>query len=185
MSVTIAETPPFFPVQERQIGNFSVDSVTSAPLQIEVSVELNISQEKAFELVFADLESWTKEISDIVWNNEKSTNGPDLRGLNSTRVCGFDGKQLFETIAFYDAPNAYGYVIDLTKSTATFPVKDPLGIFLVEAVSPNKSIVTWRQYFNKRFHPLALIIKPMVRNMLMKRNMKKGLIDKFGGRFVN
>ncbi len=184
MTSDIASSPSFFPVQERRIGNFSVDSVTNAPLQIEISVELNLPQEKAFELVFADLESWAKEISNIKWNNSKSSLGPEQAGLNSTRACGFDGKQLFETIVFFEAPNAYGYVVDLDKSTATFPVKDPLGVFLVEAIGPNKSIVTWRQYFNKRFHPLALVIKPMVKNILMKRNMKNGLVKKYGGRFV-
>jgi len=184
MTADIALSPTPFPVQERRIGSFSVDSVTNAPLQIEVSVEVNLPQEKAFELVFTGLESWAKEITNIDWNNTNSSLGTDQAGLNSTRVCGFDGKQLFETIVFFNAPNAYGYVIDLAKSSAKFPVKDPLGVFLVKAVGPNKSIVTWRQYFNKKFHPLALVIKPMMKNVIMKKNMKNGLVKIYGGKAI-
>ena len=79
--------------------------------------------------------------------------------------------------------SAYAYAVDMEKSTASFPVKDPLGVFLVESIGTNKSIVTWRQYFNKKFHPAALVIRPMVRNMLMKRNMNN-LIKKHGGKFL-
>jgi len=72
----------------------------------------------------------------------------------------------------------------MEKSTASFPVKNPLGVFLVQSAGPNKSIVSWRQYFNRKIHPASLIIKPMVKNIMMKKNMKKGLIDVYGGRFI-
>jgi len=98
-------------------------------LQIEVSIELNVSQERAFELVFSDLEGWFKEVEGVVWDHKNSSNGAQSGGQDSTRVCGFVGKQLFETIAYYDAPNAYAYVVDMEKSTASFPVKNPLGCF--------------------------------------------------------
>ena len=173
-----------FPVPERKIGTFSVDSVTDAPLQVEVSFELNLPQQEAFELMFSGIDSWFKQVSGVKWDHQNSSNGPDSGGANSTRTCGFDGKKLFETIAFYDAPNAYGYVIDMDKSTASFPVKDPLGVFLIQAVGSDKSIVTWRQYFNKKLHPLALVIKLMMKSVLMKKNIQMGLIDVYGGRFI-
>ncbi len=184
MTAQATNTPAFFPVKERHFGGFSVDSVTPSPLQIEVSIELNVPQEKAFELVFSGLDSWFTQVSDVVWDHKNSSNGADKGGQNSTRICGFDGKQLFETIAFYDAPNGYAYVVDMEKSTASFPVKNPLGVFLVRSVGPDKSVVTWRQYFNKKLHPAALVIKPIIKNMMMKKNMKNGLIDVYGGRFI-
>jgi len=170
-------------VKERKIGSFNVDSVTNAPLQIEVSLKLNISQEAAFKLVFNDLESWFKEIQGVKWDNSNSTDGLDKPGLNSFRACGFGGKKLYENIVFYEYPNAYGYVVDMKKSTASFPVKDPLGVFLVESKGSNECILTWRQYFNKKLHPAALIINFMVKNVLMKKNLKT-LINKYGGGFV-
>jgi len=171
------------PILERNIGKFSVDSVTSAPLQIEVKLKLNLSQDKAFKLVFTDLESWFKEIDSIFWDGTTSLAGVSNPGLNSFRVCGFGGKKLYEDIVLYEPPHAYGYVVDMKKSTASFPVKDPLGIFLVESISENQCIITWRQYFRKKLHPAALIIVPMVKNMMMKKNLKT-LLNKYGGKFI-
>jgi hypothetical protein len=170
------------PILERKIGDFNVDSITTAPLQIEVALNLKVSQEKAFQLVFVHIASWFKEIDGIIWNNSKSSMGASSPGLHSSRECGFDGKKLYENIVLYKPPHAYGYVIDMEKSTASFPVKDPLGVFLVKSVGENESTIIWRQYFNKKFHPAALIIKPMVKNMMMKKNLKT-LIKKYGGQF--
>lgn len=183
MNEITAGAIPVHPVKQRQVGSFMVDTITHAPLQIEMSLRLNISQEKAFQLVFRDLDTWFKQIDKIEWKNAESQGGANTPGLNSVRVCGFDGNQLYEDIVYYDAPRAYGYVIDLNKSTASFPVKNPLGMFLVQATGENESILTWRQYFNRKFHPAALLIKFMVKNILMKKNLRR-LIDTHGGEFL-
>lgn len=169
---------------ERRIGNFYVNSVTNAPLQIEVAAEVNLPQDKAFRLVFENIDHWAKEISNINWyNGESSIKGMDA-GAASTRICGFGNKKLHETIVFYDPPNAYGYTVNFDKSTASMPVKDHFGAFIVEASSVSRSVITWRQYFNKKFNPMALMITPMMKNMIMKANLKRGLVKKYGGQML-
>jgi len=75
MTADATNASAFFPVKEGHFGGFSVDTITQAPLQIEVSIELNVSQEKAFELVFSDLEGWFKEVEGVVWDHKNSCNG--------------------------------------------------------------------------------------------------------------
>ena len=194
MSSTTAETSAVLPlagqsgapklaVSERRIGDFRVDSVTSGRLQIEVKFALRGPQEKAFELVLKDLGSWFKEIGNISWNHERSDKGPNALGPKSTRVCEFGKDTLYEEIAFYDPPHAYAYRIDMVRSTAKFPLKDHLGVFIVERGSGGESLITWRQYFKKKFGPAAPMINFMLERQLMRKNLKT-LIKQYGGRFL-
>lgn len=57
MSATLTNPQPGSLVQNRQIGDFPVDFITNAPLQTEVSVEPDPSQEQVFELVFKDIDT--------------------------------------------------------------------------------------------------------------------------------
>lgn len=170
-------------IEERRVGAFSVDSVTSSPLQIEVKFRVEVEPRRAFELVFSDISSWFTEVGGIVWDHGKSKNGPNAAGTESTRNCSFGKDALFETIVHYDAPRAYAYRIDMEQSTASFPVKDQLAIFVVEPATNGGSNVTWRQYYRKKFHPLALVINFMLKQKIMRKNIKN-LLQQHGGYFL-
>lgn len=173
---------PKLVVSERRIGDFSVDSVTSAPLKIDVKFAIKVPQEKAFELVLRDLGSWFKEIGDITWNHERTKGASGDVGEQSSRVCAFGKDSLYEDIMFYDPPHAYAYRIDTVRSTAKFPIKNHLGVFIVEPGSGGESVITWRTYFNGKGITAPLITFVMERRIIRK-NLKT-LIKQYGGRFL-
>ena len=173
---------PKLAISERRIGDFEVDSVTSAPLKIDVKFAIRVPQEKAFELVLRDLGSWFKEIGNISWNHERSDEGPDAVGARSSRVCEFGKDTLYEDIKFYDPPHAYAYRIDTVRSTAKFPIKDHLGVFIVERGSGDESVITWRTYFNGK-GPAAPLITFVLKRKVIRKNLKT-LIKQYGGRFL-
>lgn len=178
-----AATPPVsrYRRDDRQIGSLDVDRFTAAPLQIVLMARLDLAPEKTFELVSRELPQWVAQIPHVAWDNSQSATAGQC-GAGSVRQCAFGKDHVVELIRFWQEGRLYAYSADPEKSTAPFPIKDHLGVFVVESDGHGGSLLTWRQYFNGKFSLLAPLARFGMRR-IMKPALQK-LIAQHGGELL-
>lgn len=166
---------------DRKIGPLDVNRFTAAPLQIVMMARLDLAPEKTFELVSRQLPQWVAQIPHVAWDNSHSATAGQC-GTGSVRQCAFGKDQVVEHIRFWQEGSLYAYSADPDKSTAPFPIKNHLGVFIIESDGQGGSLLTWRQYFNRKFSLLA----PMA-GFGMRRIMKPALqklVAQHGGELI-
>jgi hypothetical protein len=171
-----------YPVDARIIAGFNIDTVTKAPLDILMQVHVKAPADKVWALVgdHKRLPEWHKAIAHVDVLKDKSSNRSFPVAL--TRVCTLDDKTLTEDIAFQDAKQmTYVYAINKDKSNVMVPMENHAGVFTVEALGPNDSLVSWRQFWDKGV--MGLVAAPMMKAKYMDPAMQ-ALIDTFGGEAV-
>lgn len=168
---------------DRTVDALRVDDFTDAPLQIVVMARVQTTPERAFQLVAIELDEWFLALGNIRFDNTRSVNGPSEIGAGSVRSCDLDGDLLVEDLLYWQPSRVYAYSIQFDKGTVKMPIENHLGVFIVEADGSGGSLITWRQYFNKRFHIMAPFLNYYMRNSLMKKGLGE-LIETHGGSFV-
>lgn len=169
-----------------QVNEFNVRSVTQAPEQITLMFRINVQPEEAFELVSdgEKLSTWFTDIKNPKTDNTQSSNGPNAMGQGSVRSCSLDDDYLYEDIVYYDNEKlAYAYVIDMERSTLSFPISNQLSMFMVEDDGQGGSLITWRHYFDKNFHIAAPVLNFMMKTMVLKPAVEN-LFEQRGGEWV-
>lgn len=166
-----------------RISNLNVRDFTNAPLRIVVMARLNVTTDKAFELVSKDLPVWFEKIPSVQWDHTNSENKKTF-GAGSTRTCALDGDKLFENIRYWDEGKMYAYAADMSKSTVSMPIIDHLGVFIIESDGSGGSLVTWRQYYNKKFSLMGPMLTWYMRTQMMEEGFNV-LVKKFGGELVS
>jgi len=168
--------------ENKKIEGFDVSNYTDAPLQVVTMVRVEMSPEEAFKLVAIDIPKWFAEIPSLDWNHDNSEN-KNTFGKGSERRCELDGDLLVENIYHWQEGKMYAYAVDMEKSKVGFPVEDQLGVFLVESDGNGGSLITWRQYYNKKFHIMAPIVTWMIRNKMMEKGFES-IVAQYGGDMV-
>ncbi len=154
-----------FSHHDRSIAGYNIDNYTNAPLQIVKMVHLNVPTQQAFDLVATGIHRWFDGIPELVWDHSKSSTG-DF-GPGSSRTCEFEGDTLVERIPIWENGKIYAYQIDTENSTASFPMSDHIGIFIIEEDGAGGSVVTWRQYFNRNIHLMSPVLAWMLDTKFM------------------
>ncbi|MGL1937115.1 MAG: SRPBCC family protein [Fibrobacterales bacterium] len=164
----------FFALTERSsdtVGKYNVNNYTNAPLQIVKMVHLKVSTDQAFDLVAKGIPKWFDGIPEIIWNHTQSSSG--TFGPGSSRMCEFNGDTLIENILVWEDNKIYAYSVDMEKSTASLPMSDHIGFFIVEDDGVGGSVVTWRQYFNRNIHVMSPMLVWMMDSQLMEPALEK------------
>ncbi|MBI2516458.1 MAG: SRPBCC family protein [Opitutae bacterium] len=167
---------------DQQIGDFVVDQSTTAPLQIVLMARLNVPPVQAFDLVSRQLTAWVAQIPHVEWDHKNSAAAGEC-GKGSVRVCDFGKDKIVENIAYWKEGSIYAYKVASEHSTAPFPIKNHLGIFIVESDGSGGSLITWRQYFNRKFSLMAPMVRWGMRAKVMEPGLRK-LIEQHGGELV-
>ncbi len=165
----------------RVIDGFQIDRVTQAPLQIVVMGRFNVTPAEMFDLTSRRLPEWFKAIPAVAWDNSHAAQaGAPSEG--SLRSCELDGDKLVERMELWREGEIYAYAADMARSTVPFPVEHHLGVFVVESDGGAGSLVTWRQYYDRKVTPTALFVNMMMRGMMV--DGFKVLAAKYGGELV-
>lgn len=96
---------------DRTVDAFNVDDFSNAPLQIVVMANVEVTPERAFQLVAVELDKWFLAVGNIRFENAQSVNGPSEIGAGSVRSCDLDGELLVENIPYWQPDHAYAYSI--------------------------------------------------------------------------
>lgn len=165
----------------RVIDGFEIDQVTAAPLQIVVMGRFNVAPAEMFDLTSRRLPEWFTAIPSVAWDNSRSAQ-PGAPSQGSLRSCELDGDKLVERMELWREGSIYAYAADMARSTVPFPVEHHLGLFVVESDGASGSLVTWRQYYDRKVTPTALFVNMMMRGMMV--DGFKVLASKYGGELV-
>ncbi|WP_299138402.1 SRPBCC family protein [uncultured Tateyamaria sp.] len=170
-----------FPHDQRTIGNFRVDTVTSAALDQTFALQLDAAPSSVWELVGSHtrLNEWFPGIARAYVLEPTSTNRSFAPLF--TRQCEFEGDLLTEDIPYDNGRDAYAYSINKDRSNVLVPISDHLGVFTVEPVQGGKSLLVWRQYWRKGL--MGQVGVPRLVNRYMKPGLQN-LVDRYGGGFV-
>ena len=155
-----------------------VRRVTSAPLRMTGSVDFAAPPEKVFPRISEPgaLAEWFPLLRGGDLNHEASEDVGDW-GEGSKRTCYTNGMgTLFETIHYWDAPNAYAYEV----KNFMMPVKDHLALMVVRPNGSGGTTFTWNQYFNLKGIAMRHMF-PSIMIGLMNRGMAN-LARDLGGR---
>lgn len=166
---------------DRVLDGFRIDEVTTAPLQIVVMGRFDVPPADMFDLTSRRLPEWFTAIPSIAWDNSNASR-PGLPSQGSLRSCELDGDRLVERMAMWREGAAYAYAADMAQSTVPFPVEHHLGLFVVESDGGKGSLVTWRQYYDRKARPTALFVNTMMRGMMVDGFER--LAAKYGGELV-
>jgi len=167
--------------EDRLVEKFNVDNVTSAPLRFVVMADVHVPTRKAFDLVSKDLPSWVAKVKKVKWDNSHSEIKGSY-GAGSVRLCSFDGHKLVENITYWDEGRVYAYALDPERSDIPFPIKEHLGVMIVEDDGNGGSLITIREYYDKKFNLMAIIVTPYMRSMMV--DSLENIVNKYGGQLV-
>ncbi len=175
-----------FDGESRYIGNYDIGSYTQAPLRVEEKVWLNIPPEEAMILVSENLTNWIDTIHEVSWDNSESASTNAI-SEGSVRNCAIGDKKAVEDIRFWNDGDAdlkiYGYSLNQTKSTVPFPIKNHLGVFIIERQAGNTSLITQKTYFDKKFHVMAPFITTIMKFKVLDPAFKE-LAEKYNGVYI-
>lgn len=164
-----------FPYQNREVGQYSVDKHTKAPLQWVVQAWVNTDAATLYAKSI-NLEGIAENVS---WNKE---NAPSLGAQHmpgDVRTIPFAWMQAKEKLLITEPVSVHFYTLLKEESSAPTPMDHYLGVVTTESIRKG-SVITWRVYFDtKGWSPMANIMSLQVKSLL-----EKGIqswIDEYGG----
>lgn len=177
-----ANTTSQYQHNQTKIDGFNIEKYTDSPLQVVVMAHVKAPPEKTFDLVARDFPAWFEGIPSIEWDHAKSAH-KNTYGEGTIRKCQFNSDLLVENINYWDECRMYSYSALMDQSTVSMPVYDHLGVFIVESDTQGGSIITWRQYFKKKFHIMSPMMTWYMRTKMMEPNLQN-IVDKYGGTLI-
>ncbi|MFK5956671.1 MAG: SRPBCC family protein [Planctomycetota bacterium] len=163
-------------LNQRVVGGFDTSALTLAPLRSVVIAKVHLSREAAFQLMLTGIHEWFPGVEEFVWT--KTDNGRIVAG--SVRTGNYKGSTMVEPILYIEDGYFYVYQIDLDATTKFIPIQNHLGIFTVEALSDETSLVVWRQYFDNTI-PLTGKLIAWVMEDRTAEPAFDSLVQRFGG----
>jgi hypothetical protein len=163
------------------VGAFSIDGVTTAPLQIVAMAYVELPCEDVFDLTVAGLSQWVPQVEDVAFDHSLSST-PGQMGVGSLRTSTFDGSRLQERIEHWDPPRSYAFRILVDTSEADIPITDHMGLFLVES-KQGGSLITWRQYFQPDSGLRGYFVTGFLKDSMMRTALDR-LAQQHGGTLV-
>ncbi|MDJ0752809.1 MAG: SRPBCC family protein [Ardenticatenaceae bacterium] len=131
----------------RTFGNFSIDDVTSAPLQVTKSVRLASGKEEVFDFLANHLgwTEWFPILSGVQLDNRQA----DVDGgSGAVRTCTLvNGAVFSENIVGFERPHRFGYAIEAGNPLG---VEQHLAVVEVADNGDQTVTVSWYQFFD---HP--------------------------------
>jgi len=183
-SKTIVQKQPpsftsIFPYENRNVGKYSVDNYTTAPLQWAVQAWINTDA----ATLYAKSLSLEGIAENVTWENESADHAGDQHMAGSVRAIPVAWMSLKEKLLLTDSPNVHFYTILSEESSAPTPMDHYLGVVTTEPIDEG-SVITWRVYFDAKGlrSPMAGIMSSQI-----KSGLEKGFrtwIEEYGGTLI-
>ncbi len=166
----------------RKVETFNVDDHTEAELRIVKMFHLRIPKEEAYSLIVNKIPDWFSSIPKVEYYESEINVGATITDNSTARVCESEDGLIVEKIVGNSESTFLAYSVDMDKSTVGIPMEDHLGVMTVEDGANGGSIVTWRQYYNRKFHIMAPFL-----TMYLSGAMDDGLqvlLDRYSGSVI-
>ncbi len=140
-----------------RISDFEVGLYSSARLRVRAKMRMPQKPERAFELWTNHLERIFEDLEQPQYFKEGQPVGDKvLPGVDQRRFL-FGCKLVVEDIPAFEPGRYFAYQANHALSVLKTPISQHLGLLSFEP-DERGTIVTMRQYYNYRFHPLARLV---------------------------
>jgi hypothetical protein len=167
-----------FPYESREVGKYSVDNHTKAPLQWVVQAWVNTDAATLYTKSM-NLEGIAENVT---WNKEGALSLDAQHVPGDVRTIPFAWMNAKEKLLITVPVSVHFYTLLKEESSAPTPMDHYLGVVTTESIGKG-SVITWRVYFDtKGRSPMASIMSSQLKSLL-----EKGIqswIDKYGGALI-
>jgi hypothetical protein len=164
-----------FPYESREVGNYSVDDHTKAPLQWVVQAWVTTDA----GTLYAKAINLEGIVENVTWNKEGAPSVGPQHMSGDVRTIPFAWMNAKERLLVTEPVSVHFYTLLKEESSAPTPMDHYLGVVTTESIGKG-SVITWRVYFDtKGWSPMASIMSTQ-----LKRLLEKGIqswIDEYGG----
>jgi len=164
-----------FPYESREVGKYSVDDHTKAPLQWVVQAWVKTDA----ATLYAKSISLEGIVGNVTWNKEGVSSVGAQHIPGDVRTIPFAWMNAKEILLITEPVSVHFYTLLKEESSAPTPMDHYLGVVTTES-NGKGSLITWRVYFDtKGWSPMASITSSQ-----LKRLLEKGIqswIDEYGG----
>jgi hypothetical protein len=181
-SKSIQENVPLFtsafPYENREVGKYSVDSYTKAPLQWVVQAWVHTDA----ATLYAKSMNLDGILENITWNKEGAPSLGAQHMPGDVRTIPFAWMNAKERLLITEPVSVHFYTLLKEESSAPTPMDHYLGVVTTESIGKG-SVITWRVYFDTNgWSPMANIMSSKIKSL-----MEKGIqswIDEYGGALI-
>lgn len=166
-------------VNSTKVMGFDVRKHTAAELRVVKLMHVPLSNEKTFELILDTMPKWSKDLESVTYFNDDKNIGYKGNPSATHRVCVFQGDRVTEIIPAYKEGSLFAYSIEPSRSSLNFPIENHLAVITVESDQKGGSLVTWRQYFDKKLHIMAPFVGIAIDGLL--EDSMEGFTKLYGG----
>jgi len=163
-----------FPYESRDVGKYSVDNHTQAPLQWVVQAWVNTDA----ATLYAKSMNLDGIAENVTWNKEGAPALDAQHMPGDVRTIPFAWMNAKERLLITEPVSVHFYTLLKEESSAPAPMDHYLGVVTTESIGKG-SLITWRVYYDtKGWSPMASIMSSQI-----KRLMEKGIrswIDEYG-----
>jgi hypothetical protein len=163
----------------RQLGDFDVNQFTDAKLRVIKMMRISQSPEEAYDIFVNRIPEWNKGFSSVTYYNGSEAIGSVANNNATRRECVAGSKKLVENIRGFEKGKFFAYTIDFKKTTLKLQSTDQLGLMTFEEDGKGGSLVTWRQYFDKKLH-----IKSIMASYSVSKYLEGSLQKMYGGEMI-
>ena len=167
-----------FPYENREVGNYSVDNHTKAPLRFVVQAWVNTDAATLYAKSIG-----LEGIADhVTWKKESPPTVGAQYMPGDVRTIPVAWMDLKERLLLTEPVSVHFYTILHEESSAPTPMEHYLGVVTTESIGKG-SVITWRVYFDTTgWSPMASIMSSQI-----KSGLEKGFqswIDQYGGALI-
>ena len=167
-----------FPYESREVGNYSVDNHTKAPLQWVVQAWVKTDA----ATLYAKSINLEGIVENVTWNKDGAPSVGVQHFSGDVRTIPFAWMNAKERLLITEPVSVHFYTLLKEESSAPTPMDHYLGVVTTESIGKG-SVITWRVYFDTQgWSPMASIMSSQI-----KKLMEKGIqswIDEYGGALI-
>ncbi|UWR21745.1 SRPBCC family protein [Sulfitobacter sp. S190] len=150
----------------KELERNEVRRITQAPLRMAGTFDFAVPAEVLFPRISepAQMAAWFPLLKGGKLDHATSQDAGDW-GEGSKRQCYTNGMgTLYETIHYWDAPNAYTYEV----KNFMMPITDHLALMAITPNGRGGVLMTWHQYFNLKGIAMRHMFPTMMLGMMNK-----------------
>jgi hypothetical protein len=167
-----------FPYESREVGNYSVDNHTKAPLQWVVQAWVKTDA----ATLYAKSINLEGMFEHVTWNKDGAPSRGAQHLPGDVRTIPIAWMNAKERLLVTEPVRVHFYTLLKEESSAPTPLDHYLGVVTTESIEKG-SVITWRVYYDTTgWNPMAGIMSSQI-----KRLLEKGIrswIDEYGGAFI-
>ena len=169
-------------INSTKINGFDIRKHTKADLRVVKMIHVDRPAAQTFKLLVNTMPKWSQDLESVTYFKNQQKIGQTSNSTATHRECVFQGDLITESIPGYQEGSLFAYSIDPSRSNLGFPIENHLAVITVEDDTKGGSLVTWRQYYDRKLHVMAPFVTFFIDGLL--DDSMQGFVKLYGGKQI-